>query len=47
MMTDDWENKANQGFVLVTTLLHPKSKGSITLRSSDPFEAPRIDPRYL
>ncbi|KAF8581790.1 GMC oxidoreductase [Ramaria rubella] len=28
-------------------LLRPQSWGTITLKSADPFEAPRIDPRYL
>ena len=27
--------------------LHPKSRGSVTLTSSDPFEHPTIDPAYL
>lgn len=27
-------------------LLRPLSKGTIELRSSDPFDAPLIDPRY-
>ena len=40
--SDDWENKGLQGFIFVTTLLHPKSRGAVTLRSSDPFDAPRI-----
>lgn len=29
------------------TLLRPKSRGSITLRSIDPFDQPNIDPNFL
>jgi len=32
---------------LHTTLLRPTSHGTITLKSTDPFEQPAIDPRYL
>ncbi|QRV83543.1 GMC oxidoreductase [Ceratobasidium sp. AG-Ba] len=32
---------------IVTTVLRPTSKGKITLRSNDPFDAPIIDPNYL
>jgi choline dehydrogenase len=35
------------GFVLVALLLRPDSRGSVTLRSSDPLDAPRIRPNYL
>ena len=28
-------------------LLRPKSRGEVTLNSSDPFEDPRIDPKFL
>jgi len=32
---------------LCPTLLYPKSKGKITLRSKNPFEPPLIQPNYL
>ncbi len=35
------------GFTLGPTLLRPESRGTITLASSDPFQAPRIEPNYL
>ncbi|MGO8946870.1 MAG: GMC family oxidoreductase [Ktedonobacterales bacterium] len=35
------------GFILVTLLLCPQSRGSISLRSNDPLDAPRIQPNYL
>ncbi|KAK3101033.1 hypothetical protein FSP39_000392 [Pinctada imbricata] len=42
-MADDNRN----GFTLLPTLLHPISRGSVTLQSSDPFDPPIIDPQYL
>jgi choline dehydrogenase len=35
------------GFSIVVVLLQPRSVGRITLRSADPFAAPRIEPNYL
>ncbi|MBV8562693.1 MAG: GMC family oxidoreductase N-terminal domain-containing protein [Actinobacteria bacterium] len=35
------------GFTLGTVLLQPRSSGTVTLRSADPFDPPAIDPRYL
>jgi choline dehydrogenase len=35
------------GVTLAVVLLHPKSVGSVTLRSADPREPPAIDPGYL
>ena len=35
------------GFSIGPTLLRPKSRGQVTLRSSDPLAAPAIQPNYL
>jgi choline dehydrogenase len=35
------------GFTLHTTLMRPKSRGSVTLQSSDPLQAPNIDPGFF
>lgn len=35
------------GFALGGLVLRPKSRGEITLRSTDPFETPLIEPNYL
>jgi choline dehydrogenase len=35
------------GYTILPTQVRPKSRGSITLASSDPTVPPRIDPQYL
>ncbi len=40
-------NPKGHGFSIGPVLLSPKSRGRISLRSTDPVEAPFIDPRYL
>ncbi|KAK3103277.1 hypothetical protein FSP39_018107 [Pinctada imbricata] len=34
-------------FLISPVLLHPKSHGTVTLQSTDPFDPPIIDPQYL
>ncbi|RDI67249.1 GMC family oxidoreductase [Nocardia pseudobrasiliensis] len=41
------ETTAEHGLALGVLLLRPESRGSITLRSADPRDAPRIDPGFL
>jgi len=37
----------SNGFSIGTALVHPKSRGRVTLTSADPGDDPRIDPQYL
>lgn len=38
----------NRGFGICSSQhLQPRSRGTITLRSLDPFDSPVIDPNYL
>ncbi|XP_053402715.1 glucose dehydrogenase [FAD, quinone]-like [Mercenaria mercenaria] len=39
------ENVDGFSFVIINT--HPKSRGTVRLRSNDPFDHPILDPRYL
>jgi choline dehydrogenase len=39
--------RGSSGFVLVPTVLYPKSVGSVSLASASVFDAPRIDPNFL
>ena len=36
-----------QCILLLATLLHPRSRGTVTLAGSDPLLPPVIDPQYL
>ena len=38
---------AGHGFSLAACLLRPRSRGAVTLRSSDPLEPPAVQPNYL
>ncbi len=48
-IVDDHTRKAHlgHGYTLHVTLMRPKSRGSVTLQSAKPTDAPRIDPAYL
>ena len=38
---------STDGFTILPTLLHPKSRGFVSLRSKDPKDAPIIQPNFL
>jgi choline dehydrogenase len=46
-MSHGFQNPKGHGFTVGAILLHPKSRGAIRLRSSDPLAPPAIDPNYL
>ena len=46
-MNHGFANPPGHGFTIGAILLHPKSRGTIRLRSKDPMEAPAIQPDYL
>jgi choline dehydrogenase len=41
------DRRPEHGFVVFPTLLHPKSRGTVELRSGNPFVPPLINPNYL
>ncbi|XP_011296796.1 glucose dehydrogenase [FAD, quinone]-like [Fopius arisanus] len=52
-LPDDWYDKVfkqyegQDGFSIVPVLLHPKSRGRVTLRSSNPFHSPILQANYF
>jgi len=46
-MNHGFDNPPGHGFTVGAILLHPKSRGTIRLRSNDPLAAPAIDPQYF
>ncbi|WP_431111138.1 GMC family oxidoreductase [Variovorax paradoxus] len=48
-IVDDHARKlrVGHGFSCHTTLLRPKSRGTVRLQTSDPRDAPRIDPQFF
>jgi choline dehydrogenase len=44
--TGGYEIFHNNAGILVASILHPFGRGSVTIKSTDPFEEPTIDPRY-
>ncbi|XP_064614664.1 L-sorbose 1-dehydrogenase-like [Liolophura sinensis] len=41
------DEKVKPGLTFLPVVSHPKSKGTLRLRSADPFDYPLIDPNYL
>ena len=41
------EGPNENGFLTATCVTHPKSSGTVKLRTNDPFDLPLIDPKYL
>lgn len=46
-MSHGFSNPKGHGVSVGAVLLHPKARGSIRLRSSDPMQAPLVQPNYL
>lgn len=48
-VVDDHARKihTSHGFTSHVTLLRPKSHGTVTLNSADPYDPPKIDPAFF
>jgi len=46
-MDHEKKDEPQYGVAILTTLLHPKSAGKVSLNSSDPQDHPLIFPNYL
>lgn len=46
-MSGDGQQQSNRVINIIPCLLHPQSRGYLTLRSADPLDHPKIVPRYL
>lgn len=48
-MIEDWYSKglSRDGVLVHLGILHPQSRGSIMLNTSNPDDPPLIDPQYL
>ncbi|MEZ4883308.1 MAG: GMC family oxidoreductase N-terminal domain-containing protein [Chitinophagales bacterium] len=46
-MYDPYTLPKHDGFTILPTLLHPKSRGYVGLRSANPLDAPMIQPNFL
>ena len=44
---DIYDYPLTDGFTILPTLLHPKSRGTVSLNSSDPRDTPIIQPNFL
>lgn len=40
-------NYSQEGFVFISICLHPRSRGHVRIRTTDPTQSPDIDPAYL
>ena len=36
-----------EGVSMMPVLLHPRSRGTVRLKSKNPFDPPLVDPKYL
>jgi choline dehydrogenase len=41
------KNTSQEGAVLLSSCLQPRSRGTVKLQDSNPLSVPLIDPRYL